>query len=158
MDGWHRCQSSLRSEEAAVASLTLYVDEFATYHQVDICCKFRLYVDSTSAISNVKLLRDLIPKRRFPNNADLLSTMSSAHYVLQRFHLTHVPSHQDKSTDFADLHLRVQKLSTIVNIRFFSHAYVKKFRIPDSRSGFLKFSSGLFWYFRILTCALSPYL
>ena len=103
MDGWHRCQSSLRSEEAAVASLTLYVDEFATYHQVDICCKFRLYVDSTSAISNVKLLRDLIPKRRFPNNADLLSTMSSAHYVLQRFHLTHVPSHQDKSTDFADL-------------------------------------------------------
>ncbi len=61
VDGWHRCQSSLRSEEAALASVILYVDEFAAYHQIDICCTFRLYVDSTSAISNVKLLRDLIP-------------------------------------------------------------------------------------------------
>ncbi|KAI2502774.1 hypothetical protein MHU86_11678 [Fragilaria crotonensis] len=103
VDGWHRCQSSLRSEAAAIASLTLYVNEFATYHQVDIQCNFRLYVDSTSAISNVKLLRDLIPIRRFPNHADLLSTMSSAHYVLKHFRLTHVPNHQDDSTAFDDL-------------------------------------------------------
>ena len=103
VDGWHKCQSSLRSEEAAIASLTLYLDELVTYHQVDVCCKFRLYVDSTGAISNVQLLRDLVPKRRFPNNADLLSTMKSAHHILKHFHLAHVHSHQDTTTDFDDL-------------------------------------------------------
>jgi hypothetical protein len=103
VDGWHRCQSSLRSEAAAIASLTLYVDELAMYHQVEICCTFQLYVDSTSAITNVKLLRDLIPKRRFPNNADLLSTMGAAHHVIEHFLLTHVHSHQDKEVSFADL-------------------------------------------------------
>jgi hypothetical protein len=29
VDGWHRCQSSLRSEAATVASFTLFIDEFA---------------------------------------------------------------------------------------------------------------------------------
>ena len=108
VDGWHRFQSSLRSEAAAIASLTLYVDELATFHQVEICCTFRLYVDSTSAISNVKTLRDRIPKRRFPNHADLLSTMSSAHYVLKKFMMSHVHSHQDKDTAFAELSFPVQ--------------------------------------------------
>jgi hypothetical protein len=103
VDGWHRCHSSLRSEAAAIASLTLYIDELALYHQVEIECTFRLYVDSTSAISNVKTLRDLIPKRRFPNHADLFSTMSAAHYVIARFVLTHVHSHQDNDTDFDEL-------------------------------------------------------
>jgi hypothetical protein len=103
VDGWHRCQSSLRSEAAAIASLTLYVDELATYHQINICCTFRLYVDSTSAISNVTTLRDLIPKRRFPNNADILSTMSAAHYVLERFLLSHLHSHQDTQKAIAEL-------------------------------------------------------
>ena len=60
-------------------------------------------MDSTSAISNVKTLRDLIPKRRFPNHADLLSTMSAAHYVIARFLLTHVHSHQGKDTDLDEL-------------------------------------------------------
>ena len=108
VDGWSRCQSSLRSEAAAIASLTLYVDELATYHNVDISCSFQLHVDSTSAISNVKLLRDLIPKRRFPNNADLLSPMSSAHYVIKQFVLSHVHSHQDKDTEFDKLPFPVQ--------------------------------------------------
>lgn len=108
VDGWHKCQSSLRSEEAAIASLTLYLDELVTYHQVDVCCEFRLYVDSTSAISNVKLLRDLIPTQRYPNNADLLSTMSSAYHVLKHFYLTHVHSHQDDETAFDDLPFPVQ--------------------------------------------------
>ncbi|KAI2490389.1 hypothetical protein MHU86_24173 [Fragilaria crotonensis] len=103
VDGWHRCQSSLRSEAAADTSLILYVDELATYHQVEISCTFQLYVDSTSAISNVKMLRDLIPKRRFPNHADILSTMSSAHYVLEHVRFTHVHSHQDQTTAFDDL-------------------------------------------------------
>ena len=108
VDGWHRCHSSLRSEAAAIASMTLYVDELATYHQIDIACSFHLYVDSTSAITNVKTLRDLIPKRRFPNHADVLSTMSAAHYILSRFSLTHVHSHQDKDKDFNDLPFPVQ--------------------------------------------------
>jgi hypothetical protein len=29
VDGWHRCQSSLRSEATAMASITLFLDEFA---------------------------------------------------------------------------------------------------------------------------------
>ena len=104
MDGWHRCQSSLGSEAAAIASLTLYVDELATYHQVDIRYKFRLYVDSTSAISNVTTtLRDLIPKRRFPNHADILSTMSSAHNVIEYFVMTHAHRHQDDTKRFDEL-------------------------------------------------------
>ena len=107
-DGWHRCHSSLRSEAAAIASLTLYVDELAAYHEIVVCCKFRLYVDSTAAISNVTTLRDLIPKRRFPNHADLLSTMSSAHYVIQMFVFTHVHSHQDDDKKFEDLPYPVQ--------------------------------------------------
>jgi hypothetical protein len=84
------------------------VDELATYHQLDIRCKFRLYVDSTSAISNVKTLRDLIPKRRFPNNADILSTMSSAHYVIEHFVMTHVHSHQDNTKAFDKLSFPAQ--------------------------------------------------
>ena len=66
VDGWYKCQSSLRSEAAAIASLALYLDELATFHGIEVCCLFQLYVDSTSAISNVKLIRDQIPKRRFP--------------------------------------------------------------------------------------------
>jgi hypothetical protein len=42
------------------------------------------------------------------------------------------------------LHLRVQKLSTIVATRYFSHTYPKKLRIPDFNSGILKFNSGIF--------------
>jgi hypothetical protein len=108
VDGWHRCQSSLRSEAVAIASLTLYLDELATYRQVEIRCTFRLYVDSTSAISNVKKLSNLIPKRRFSNTADILSTMSSAHYVIHHFVLSHVHSHQDNDTPFSELPFPVQ--------------------------------------------------
>jgi hypothetical protein len=88
--------------------LTLYVDELASYHQIGIECSFRLFVDSTSAITNVNTLRDLIPKRRFPNHADVLSTISSAHYVIARFLLTHVHSHQDDDIAFDELPFPVQ--------------------------------------------------
>ena len=43
-----------------------------------------------------------------------------------------------------ELHLRVPKLSTIVDTRIFYHSYWKNFRIPIFSSGFLKFFSGLF--------------
>ena len=103
VDGWHRCQSSLRSEAAAIASLAIYLDELACFYEIDICCTFQLYVDSTSAISNVKLIRDRIPKRRYPDNADLLSSIRSAHHVTLRFRLEHVKSHQDDKEDFDKL-------------------------------------------------------
>lgn len=57
-------------------------------------------MDSNSAITNVQQLRDLIPKRRFADNADILSTMSSAHHVISCFRLEHVKSHQDDETAF----------------------------------------------------------
>ncbi len=41
-------------------------------------------------------------------------------------------------------HLRVPKLSTIVDTRIFYHIYWKNFRIPIFSSGILKFCSGLF--------------
>ena len=103
VDGWHRCQSSLRSEAAAIASLAIYLDELACFHEIEICCTFQLYVDSTSAISNVTLIRDRIPKRRYPDNADLLSSLRSAHHVTLRFQLEHVKSHQDDKEDFEKL-------------------------------------------------------
>ena len=108
VDGWFKCQSSLRSEAAALASLTLYLDELTEFHQVTIRCTFCLYVDSMSAITNVTTLRDLIPRRRFPNHADVLSTISSANHVLKHFILHHVPAHQDDETCFEDLSFPAQ--------------------------------------------------
>jgi hypothetical protein len=108
VDGWFRCQSSLRSEAAAISSFTLFIDEFATWANSLIHCKFHFFVDSTSAISNVKLIRDLIPKRRYPNNADLLSVMRSAHHIVSHYQLEHVKSHQDDKIDFEDLPFSAQ--------------------------------------------------
>jgi hypothetical protein len=103
VDGWHKCQNSLRSEAAALTSVTLYLDELATFFSLDIQCQFQLFVDSNSAISNVSQLRDLIPRRRFANNADIFSTMSAAHPVIKQFRFQHVKSHQDDQTDFEKL-------------------------------------------------------
>ena len=36
VDGWHRCQTSLRSEAATLASLTLFIDEFACWANCEI--------------------------------------------------------------------------------------------------------------------------
>ena len=104
VDGWYRCQSSLRSEAAAISSVTLYLDEMASFYCLDrIHCRFQFYVDSSSAISNVEQLRDLIPKRKYPNNADIISTLKDSHHVLRCFTLTHVKSHQDDKVKFDDL-------------------------------------------------------
>ena len=97
VDGWHKCQSSLRSEATALASVTLYLEEVAVFFDLTIQCQFRLYLDSSSAISNVNQLRDLILKRKYANNADVLSTMRSAHHVIEKFSLQHVKSHQDNT-------------------------------------------------------------
>ena len=109
VDGWHKCQNSHRSEATALTSVTLYrLDELATFFSLDIQCQFKLFVDSTSAISNVSQLRDLIPRRRYLNNADVFSTMSAAHPVLKQFSFQHVKSHQDDSTDFEKLSFPAQ--------------------------------------------------
>jgi hypothetical protein len=68
-----------------------------------IQCRFQFFVDSKSAVSNVHLLRDLIQKRRYADNADILSHMRSVHHVVSRFSLEHVKSHQDDTTDFDKL-------------------------------------------------------
>lgn len=80
------------------------MDELATYY-----CTFKLFVDSsTSAISNVSAIRDLIPKQKFANNADILSTLRAAPDVLSHFLLYHVTSHQDATTDFDSLPFEAQ--------------------------------------------------
>ncbi len=95
VDGWHHCQSSLRSEAAAVASVTLYLNELAAFYSINIQSHIRFFVDSMGAISNVQAIRDQIPRRRFPNNADLLFTMKEAPHVLRHYRFEHVHSHQD---------------------------------------------------------------
>jgi hypothetical protein len=57
--GWHRCQSSLCGEAVALASITLFLDELQTFTKVELKCTFVLFVDITSAISNVNLIRDI---------------------------------------------------------------------------------------------------
>ena len=97
VDGWFKCQSPLRSEAAALAAVTLYLDELANWATFTIECKFKLFlVDSTSAISNVTLLREQIPKRRFADNADILSVMRAVNPVISRYTLEHFKSHQDE--------------------------------------------------------------
>ena len=103
VDGWHKCQTSLRSKAAALASVTLYLDELAEFFGLQLHCIFVLFVDSNSAITNVQKLCDLIPKRRFADNADIMSTMSATHHVISRFRLEHVKSHQDDETEFDQL-------------------------------------------------------
>ena len=65
-------------------------------------------MDSTSAISNVKLIRDLIPKRKHADNADLLSVIRSAHHIVAKYELEHVKSHQDDKIDFDKLPFAAQ--------------------------------------------------
>ena len=109
VDGWFKCQNSLRSDAAALVSATLYLDELATWAaSIDIQCRFKIFVDSTSAISNVNVLKEHIPKRRYADNTDILSVMRSAEHVITRFTLEHVKSHQDEETDFADLPFSAQ--------------------------------------------------
>jgi hypothetical protein len=94
VDGWLRCQNSLRSEAAALAAVTLYLDELATWAEFDLQCNFRIYADSTSAISNANLLNEQVPKRRYADNADILSVMRSAEHIIIRFILEHVNSNE----------------------------------------------------------------
>jgi hypothetical protein len=108
VDGWHKCQSLLRSAATALASVTLYLDELATFYSLTIRSTFHLYVDSSSAISHVSHIRDLIPKRKLANHADILSTLRAAPDVLRHFLLHKVQTHQDATTEFEKLPFEAQ--------------------------------------------------
>jgi hypothetical protein len=103
VDGWHRCQSSLRSEATNLSSVCLYLDELASYHAIEVRCNFRTFIDSKSAITNAVSIRDMIPKRQYPNNADCMTTIKDATQVISRMRLEHVKSHQDTKTNFKKL-------------------------------------------------------
>ena len=108
VDRWFKCQNSLRSEAVALAAVTLYLDELATWATLIIKCRLTIFVDSTSAISNVNVLREQIPKRQYADNTDILSVMRSAEHVITRYTLEHVKSHQDNKTDFDNLPFNAQ--------------------------------------------------
>ena len=110
VDGWFKYQNSLRSKEGALAAVMLYLDELAEF---TIKSTFKIFVDSTSAISNVTLLNEQIPKRRYADNADILSVMKSAPHVISRYTLEHVKSHQDDKTDFDVLPFKNAQLNVI---------------------------------------------
>jgi hypothetical protein len=94
-NGWRRCQSSFRSEATALSSVCLYLDELATFHEIEIRCSFKAFIDSTVAISNAISIRDLIPKRQYPNNADCMTTIKDMLLVLSAVCVfEHVKSHQ----------------------------------------------------------------
>ena len=45
------------------------------FYSINIRSHLKFFVDSMGAISNAQTIRDQIPRRRLPNNADLLSTL-----------------------------------------------------------------------------------
>jgi hypothetical protein len=108
VDGWRRCQSSLRSEATALSSVCLYLDELASFHAIEIRCNFKTFIDSTSAITNAVSIRDMIPKRQYPNNADCMTTIKDATQVISRMRLEHVKSHQDTKTNLKKLQFAAQ--------------------------------------------------
>jgi hypothetical protein len=114
MDRWRRCQSSLRNEATAPSSVCLYFDELATFHEIEIRCRFKAFFDSTSAISNDVSIRDLIPKRQeHPHNADCMAFIKDASRVISRMRLEHVvKSSRETKTKFNKLPFAAQ-LNTI---------------------------------------------
>ena len=65
------------------------------------------YVNSTAA-SIISNLKRPDPKATVPNHANILSYMSSAHYVIKKFVFTHIHNHQDMDTKFEDFPFPVQ--------------------------------------------------
>jgi hypothetical protein len=65
------------------------------------------YVNSTAA-SIISNLKRADPKATVPNHANILSYMSSAHYVIKKFVFTHIHNHQDMDTKFEDFPFPVQ--------------------------------------------------
>ena len=116
LDGLRRCrQSSLRSEVTSLSFVCLYCEDTKTnFHEIEIKCSLKAFIDSTSVISNAVFIHDLIPKRQYPNNADCMPTVKDyASRVISRMRLAHVNSHQDTKTNFDKLPFAAQ-LNTIL--------------------------------------------
>ena len=108
VDGWYKCQSSYRSELMALSSAMLFLDEFSTFHEIEVQCNFHLFVDSTGAISAIEHIRDRIPTRQYPDHADVVSTLSDAFHIISKSVFQHVKSHQDDKKAFSDLPFAAQ--------------------------------------------------
>ena len=112
MDGEGTKAHSAVKQATALSSVCLYLDALASFHSIEIRCKFKTFIDSTSAITNAVSIRDMIPKRKYPNNADCMTTIKDATRVISRMRLEHVKSHQDTKTNFDTLPFEAQ-LNTI---------------------------------------------
>jgi hypothetical protein len=108
VDGWHKCQSSYRSELMALSSALLYLDEYSAFLNIPVQCTLHLFVDSTSAISVIDKIRDRIPTRSYPDHADIISTLQDAKHIIFKSTCQHVKSHQDDKKDFSDLPFAAQ--------------------------------------------------
>ena len=96
VDGWTRCQSSLRSELVAIASLCLALEEFCLFRQImDIKCKICIYIDNLQAIKHLKELQIGKTVRKYEANADALSIIAACPTVLAQLKPSHVKAHQD---------------------------------------------------------------
>ena len=89
-----------------LSSVRLYFDELVTFHEIEIRCGFKAFIDSTSAISNAVSIRDLLPKLQYSRNTDCMTTIKDASRVISRMRLEHVKSHQDTNTNFYKLPLQ----------------------------------------------------
>jgi hypothetical protein len=86
----------------------LFLDEYTTFHEIDIQCNLQILVVSTGAISAIEHIRDRIPTRHYPDHADVVSTLSDAHHILSKAVCQHVKSHQDEKKEYSELPFSAQ--------------------------------------------------
>ena len=86
----------------------LFLDEYATFHEIAVQCDFKIFADSTGAISAIEGIRDKIPSRHYPDHADIVSTLADASQIINKAVCQHVKSHQDDRKDFSELPFSAQ--------------------------------------------------
>jgi hypothetical protein len=102
--GWGRCQSSLRSELTAIASLCLVLEMFCHYmHIEEIKCTIGICIDNQRTIQFIEDIRIGYDSRKYEANADILSILHACPMVVERLRPRHVKSHQDAKTKKQDL-------------------------------------------------------
>jgi hypothetical protein len=136
VDGWHKCQSSYRSELTALSSAMLFLDEFATFFNIKVQCHIQLYVDSTGAISAIDAIRDRIPTRGYPDHADVISTLKDARHIISRSSCQHVRSHQDSKKKYSELPFAAQ-VNVLCDRMATRHMEVHRIGEWSSRSNYL---------------------
>ena len=88
-----------------ICSLLFWIWEICRSLVVSEIGSFRSLVFNKvfNEIHDIRSLIGINGKRRYADNADILSVMRSAEHIISRFTLEHVRSHQDDKTDFVDL-------------------------------------------------------